>query len=475
MSAGSKKEKYYTFEQIRKHRTKASAWVGIHGEVYDITTFLPHHPGGDIILTSLGRDATILFEIHHNLLDNPVKIKKMLLSYRIGRIKNYTHIANFDTPFSKALLQRCRDAISGQSHRESFYCYSALIFFYFVFGSSIFLSFYYGYLFIAVAVGLSMGPGHTAGHAGNHWSVSKYNFINKFVSMTCTNLWGLREKNWEFSHLISHHCYNYTERDYIMEQHVPSSFFRIRDSDPWLPLHKWQHISYLFTPLTSFLIGALRFDCVPWLFISPLLASFKMNKSSPFPAPQFFAWGSNVPMNDLKSDEDGVGPTRFVVFRGYEWLKVFGGIVLSNIIWLPLFFTLWQRFGLVHAVLFNSIAFGTQSFFVTRGLLTQHLCEDIKLQKCYRPDDDYYKLQIEASTSVHKAPFRMWGSYAISLQTEHHVFPAVNPLVLIKLQPVVKATCKEFGVQYNEFASEKEATASVYRHFLRLSVKPVPA
>ena len=65
-----------------------------------------------------------------------------------------------------------------------------------------------------------MSIGHSAGHAGNHWSLSNSDTLNAIVSMLCTNLWGLREKYWEYSHLISHHCYNYTERDYIMEQHV---------------------------------------------------------------------------------------------------------------------------------------------------------------------------------------------------------------------------------------------------------------
>ena len=131
-----------------------------------------------------------------------------------------------------------------------------------MFGLLIFLAFYTthysGNIIVAVLMGILMGIGHLAGHAGNHWSLSSNDFINKFVSITCTNLWGLREKNWEFSHLVSHHCYNYSDRDYIMEQHVPLKYFRVRESDAWQPIHAWQHILYLTTPYTSFLIGAMR-------------------------------------------------------------------------------------------------------------------------------------------------------------------------------------------------------------------------
>jgi cytochrome b involved in lipid metabolism len=67
MDTGSSKE--YTYEDVRNHRTSSDGWIAVHGQVYDITKFIKTHPGGQIILTALGRDATILFESHHNLLD----------------------------------------------------------------------------------------------------------------------------------------------------------------------------------------------------------------------------------------------------------------------------------------------------------------------------------------------------------------------------------------------------------------------
>jgi len=82
-------------------------------------------------------------------------------------------------------------------------------------------------------------------------------------------------------------------------------------------------------------------------------------------------------------------------------------------------------------------------------------------------------MQVEASTSVHKTAFQMWQTFAISFQTEHHMFPALNPLLLIEIQPIVKKTSEEFGVQYNELLSERAALNSVYTQFQKLSVKPV--
>jgi isopentenyl diphosphate isomerase/L-lactate dehydrogenase-like FMN-dependent dehydrogenase len=44
---------------VAKHKTAQSCWVILYGNVYDVTDFLPNHPGGSkIILQLSGRDAT---------------------------------------------------------------------------------------------------------------------------------------------------------------------------------------------------------------------------------------------------------------------------------------------------------------------------------------------------------------------------------------------------------------------------------
>lgn len=85
-------EMEYTYEEIRRHRTYHDAWCSIHGVVYDITKFVPSHPGGAVIHTSFGRDATILYETHHNLLPNLDKVTSLLKKYRIGKVKNYVSV-----------------------------------------------------------------------------------------------------------------------------------------------------------------------------------------------------------------------------------------------------------------------------------------------------------------------------------------------------------------------------------------------
>jgi L-lactate dehydrogenase (cytochrome) len=53
-------------EKVSQHNSAKSCWVIIHGKAYDVTEFLPEHPGGQkIILKYAGKDATEEYEPIH--------------------------------------------------------------------------------------------------------------------------------------------------------------------------------------------------------------------------------------------------------------------------------------------------------------------------------------------------------------------------------------------------------------------------
>eukprot|EP00808_Paulinella_micropora_P027605 g28368.t1 len=58
--------KLITLEEVAKHKTEKDCWVVVEDKVYNVTEFLPSHPGGaKILLKQGGRDATKLFHMYH--------------------------------------------------------------------------------------------------------------------------------------------------------------------------------------------------------------------------------------------------------------------------------------------------------------------------------------------------------------------------------------------------------------------------
>ena len=79
----SNKQTEYTLEEVAKHNKKSDAWIVIHNKVADVTKWIPLHPGGDIIMKGVGKDATKLFDsIGHDDYS-----KTILKKYQIGILK----------------------------------------------------------------------------------------------------------------------------------------------------------------------------------------------------------------------------------------------------------------------------------------------------------------------------------------------------------------------------------------------------
>lgn len=74
----------YTLAQVAEHATKESCWTTINGSVYDITSYIPRHPGGERnIMKVCGKDGTSLFEGQHG---GDSKPESRLASFRIGAL-----------------------------------------------------------------------------------------------------------------------------------------------------------------------------------------------------------------------------------------------------------------------------------------------------------------------------------------------------------------------------------------------------
>jgi len=70
-------------EEVPKHKLKENCWTVVDGLVYDVTKYIPLHPGGRKIMLGAGKEASVMFKRHHPGLDLPTsKLSKLC----IGRI-----------------------------------------------------------------------------------------------------------------------------------------------------------------------------------------------------------------------------------------------------------------------------------------------------------------------------------------------------------------------------------------------------
>ncbi|KAI0175576.1 FMN-dependent dehydrogenase-domain-containing protein [Hypoxylon sp. FL1284] len=109
-------EKLISAEEVVKHTTPESCWVVLYGNVYDVTEFLPSHPGGSkIILQLAGRDATEEYDPIHppGTLEENLKPEA-----KLGRIDPQT-LVRTGKPAAKEERKKGDDDGSGEPPMES--------------------------------------------------------------------------------------------------------------------------------------------------------------------------------------------------------------------------------------------------------------------------------------------------------------------------------------------------------------------
>ncbi len=80
------RENQYTRAQVAMHTDTASCWVAINGGVYDLTTWIAQHPGGEAAILSLcGTDGSAAFSAQHGGQSRP---EAQLATFHIGTLVN---------------------------------------------------------------------------------------------------------------------------------------------------------------------------------------------------------------------------------------------------------------------------------------------------------------------------------------------------------------------------------------------------
>ena len=79
----SEQIKTYSRKEVAEHNSNKDTWLVIHNNVYDVTTFLNEHPGGEeVLIEKAGKDATENFEDVGHSSD----AREMMKKYKVGEL-----------------------------------------------------------------------------------------------------------------------------------------------------------------------------------------------------------------------------------------------------------------------------------------------------------------------------------------------------------------------------------------------------
>lgn len=396
-------------------------WVRIHNGLYDLTEFASSHPGGRDILETASHmeDATPMFESYHSLRDTE-RILEIAQKYRVKDAPSETLINYTYDEFYKTLQHRVQLQYFSQNTSKATWwwlcktiglvCTSM----YTMYGLFVYENEWYEQIARGMLMGLiHVSLGFNVMHDASHCAVSSSPIINETLSRitNATLLWN--HHIWSRHHVYGHHSYT---GEITHDPDVKNSrpFLRKSPRDPlakYIPCCvRWQ--SYLVLPILCGIPGQMVGQSIVYL-----MAIWKKR-----------VWGVPVEYDKIFHKRDVVSYAITILYH------------MCTIWFYPVY---------------------VMSYYVSANVL---------YYMCVAPDHDTY----ESSILDHNPEEgrRDWGEIqvrrssnfsldwpivcalfgGINYQIEHHLFPSVSHVHYPYISPIVKRTCKEYGIPYHSMS-----------------------
>jgi len=401
----------------------------VDGKVYDFTSWVPTHPGGQLIMNGAGRDASPLFFSYH-----PVKVQALLPKYCIGEIEDYKPYYKWQSEFYLTMKRRVDEVVKLNNLRsDSKEIYLKSILLLLMWSIAYYIALSSGTLLAAIILGLVHGHiGIQIAHDGNHGSFSRRPWLVKLAAVSM-DIMGASSLNWEMQHNVGHHPNSNRKGDYYDEDYDPDAksghpFVRLTPNHEWKPIHRFQHLYIWF----MFSVVGLK-----WLY-----GDFRSLIQRRYQT--FVFW-----------DISRLYVAWTLATKAFFFFYAFGVFAYTH--------GAWQGFCMFNCFL------AAQSYVFILMFAVNHLTEENEFPNETSKERDWAKLQIMTSTNyANDSKLWLWISGGLNFQIEHHLFPGICHTYLPYISPVVKQTCKEFNVPYSSFGSYFDALGSYYNHIKNL-------
>eukprot|EP00640_Fibrocapsa_japonica_P001772 CAMPEP_0113936246 /NCGR_PEP_ID=MMETSP1339-20121228/3192_1 /TAXON_ID=94617 /ORGANISM="Fibrocapsa japonica" /LENGTH=462 /DNA_ID=CAMNT_0000938653 /DNA_START=79 /DNA_END=1467 /DNA_ORIENTATION=- /assembly_acc=CAM_ASM_000762 len=418
-------KKFYTWDEVAKHRTPADAWMVYQNKVYDVSNW-QDHPGGAVIFTHAGDDFTDIFAAFH-----PKSSYAVLDKFLIGYLDESTTKKTEDQKnFEKAYRTLRTKLVAMGMYNASigyyiYKCLSNLA----ILMASVACVVYSGSwavnMFGAFLLALFWQQCGWLAHDFLHHQVFENRAYGDMMGIVVGNVaQGFSVAWWKNKHNAHHAVPN-------LHESSPDS----HDGDPdidTMPLLAWSlkmAERVRNDPWGRFFIRHQAFLYFPILLVARLSW---LNQSF------FYAFENIASLNPWKTKEVALSKSRL----DYPVLEKAGLVVhylyvIAMCAQMPFlraltFFVVSQTMsGLLLALVFG---------LGHNGMSVYDAAE--------RPD--FWKLQVTTTRNVTSNWFTDWFCGGLQYQVDHHLFPMIPRHNLKKVHGLVESFCKEQNVKYHE-------------------------
>lgn len=271
-------------------------------------------------------------------------------------------------------------------------------------------------------------------HDGSHGSYSTNEKLNRFMAFAL-NLLGGNAYIWNLKHNINHHSFTNIEG---MDDDIDiKPFIRVHADQPKYWFHRYQQWYFVLLYGLTYLFWVFWQDFKKY-FLSRVSAHTPMRKMSLYQ--HFNFWISKLlhVAIFIVVPAFTVGVAQAVI--GYLILAYAAGIVVSVV------------FQLAHVV-------EETNFIAT---------------------DENKKASVDTEWAIHqinttvnfatKSKSLSWLLGGLNFQIEHHLFPKISHIHYPNISKIVRDTCKEFNIAYNEFPTMLGAFISHAKHIRNAGV-----
>jgi len=385
-------------KDVAKHNSREDCWLIIEEKAYDVTTWIEKHPGGDILLSYAGLDATDVFEAFHD--ENSYKLLK---GFYIGDVK--------DVVVSPALAEhrKLKEKFVKENFYESnklFYAYKFMTNITLLTLSVLIAANFESTLRILVAgffLGLFWQQCGWLSHDFLHHQVFKNRKYNNFMGYLIGNVFqGFSVSWWKAKHNLHHAVPNVAGFDPDIDTlpFLAWSEKLIENELTGLPqiLIKYQYIFYF--PLLS----AARMS---WLIQSWLYADKKAN--------------ANVRNVEL-----------FCLMLHYTWY----------------FAIMFSFMSIKESLLYILVSQATTGLLLSSAFSLNH--NGMKIwESGSQATLDFNTLQVTTGRDV-SGLFTHWFMGGLDKQIEHHLYPRIPRHNLIEVQKFVEPICVKHNISYHK-------------------------